>query len=320
VDLRLQESILTTGIRSVLCAPLWFRAPSAEQDAVIGLVYLDTRAEEHPLSESDVPIVSALANIAAAKIENVRLLEESMEKRRLEEDIRVAAEVQRSLLPHKSPHIDGYDLVGSTRPCHAVGGDYYDLLLHEDHLFLALGDVSGKGTSAALLMTVLRAAARAHWREFEPAEAMIRINRTVLENTPPSRFVSFFLAALETRTGTLRYVNAGHPPGLLLRSDGRIERLREGGVVLGLFENAVYETGATVLQSGDTLLLYSDGVTETWNEREEEFDEKGLIAVMRRGADLDATALESEIIRELERFAPDARTTDDRTLLILKRL
>jgi sigma-B regulation protein RsbU (phosphoserine phosphatase) len=140
-----QDSIVFTGLRSSLCAPLWFRSPTAEKDAVIGLVYLDQSVHEKPLQESDVPIVSALANIAAAKIENVRLLEESIEKRRLEEDIRIAADVQRSLLPHGSPHIDGYDLVGSTNPCHAVGGDYYDLLAHDGRLILVLGDVSGKG-------------------------------------------------------------------------------------------------------------------------------------------------------------------------------
>ncbi|MBN2371395.1 MAG: SpoIIE family protein phosphatase [Vicinamibacteria bacterium] len=319
-DLSSRESILTTGIRSALCAPLWFRAPSSDQDAVIGLVYLDTRRHDRPLCDADVPIASALANIAAAKIENVRLLDESIEKRRLEEDIRVAAEVQRSLLPRDLPRVAGHDLAGSTRPCHAVGGDYYDLLADDHRLLLSLGDVSGKGTSAALLMSVLRASARAHWRDDAPAAAMARINRTVFENTPANRYVTFFLAALDIRDDRLRFVNAGHNPGLLIRAGGGVERLRDGGVALGVFEEAHYEEGETRLLPGDTLLLYSDGVTETWNEREEEFGEAGLIGVVTRCRRLGASAIESEIYQELERFAPGTRAMDDRTLLVVKRL
>src|SRR4029453_15117509 len=121
-----QDSILSTGIRSALCAPLWFTSASADQDAVIGLVYLDSLAMNRPFTEEDARIVTALANVAAAKIENVRLLEQSIEMRRLEEDMRVAAEIQRGLLPGDAPIVSGYGLVGSNRPCRTVGGDYYD--------------------------------------------------------------------------------------------------------------------------------------------------------------------------------------------------
>jgi sigma-B regulation protein RsbU (phosphoserine phosphatase) len=169
-------------------------------------------------------------------------------------------------------------------------------------------------------MTMLRAAVRAHWRESAPAEAMARINRTVFENTPGNRYVTFFLAVLDIETGALSYVNAGHNPGLLQRADGAIELLHDGGVVLGMFENATYEAGATALHAGDTLLLYSDGVTETWNDREEEFGEAGLRQVMENSRGLAAAALEAEVVRGLDSFAPNARATDDRTLLILKRL
>src|SRR5207237_6082047 len=130
---------------------------------VIGLVYLDALAMSRPFNEEDARIVTALANVAAAKIENVRLLEESMEKRRMEEDMRVAAEIQRGLLPDAAPIVTGYGVVGSNRPCRTVGGDYYDFVLQQSRLLMALGDVSGKGTGAALLMAVLRAAVRAQW-------------------------------------------------------------------------------------------------------------------------------------------------------------
>ncbi len=314
-----QESILASGIHSALCAPLWYREPESDQDAVIGLVYLDARWHANAFTEEDRPIVTALANVAAAKIENARLLEESLEKRRMEDDIRMAAEIQASLLPREAPRLAGWDLVGSTRPCHAVGGDYFDLLAHERELLMALGDVSGKGTGAALLMTMLRAAVRAHWKEAPAADAVAGINQTVYENTPGNKYITFFLARLERETGRVSYVNAGHNPPIVARANGVIETLTEGGIVLGLVDGAKYAEGSVVLGPGDTLLVYSDGVTETWSPDDEEFGEKRLEEIVTRGRGLDARSLESEILRQLERFSAGVKATDDRTLIVLKR-
>ena len=314
-----QESIVAAGIRSALCAPLWYRAPDSDQDVVIGLVYLDVRWRTDAFAEEDRPIVTALANVAAAKIENARLLEESIEKRRMEDDIRMAAEVQASLLPRESPRVPGYDLVGSTRPCHGIGGDYFDLLLSEGELLMALGDVSGKGTGAALLMTMLRAAVRGHWKEAPAADAVARINQTVYENTPGNKYITFFMARLEPSTGRVSYVNAGHNPPIMARAGGVIETLTEGGIVLGLVDGAKYVEGSVVLGPGDTLLVYSDGVTETWSPDDEEFGEKRLEEIVTHGRGLDARSLESEILRQLERFSAGVRATDDRTLIVLKR-
>ena len=314
-----QDSILSTGIRSALCAPLWFTSASAEQDAVIGLVYLDTLAMNRPFTEEDARIVTALANVAAAKIENVRLLEESMEKRRLEDDMRVAAEIQRGLLPDGAPTVTGYGVVGSNRPCRTVGGDYYDFLLSEGRLLMALGDVSGKGTGAALLMTVLRAAVRGHWADESVAEAVGRINSTVCQNVTAGKYITFFLARLEPASGRVDYVNAGHNPPLLIRRDGTIETLNEGGMVLGLFDAMPYEEGVAELRAGDTLLIFSDGVTETWSIKGDEFGDQRLGEVAVRGRGLDAAGLQTEILRELEVFEAGTKSTDDRTLIVLKR-
>jgi sigma-B regulation protein RsbU (phosphoserine phosphatase) len=318
--LRQQESIVATGIRSALCAPLWYRAPDADQDVVTGLVYLDTLRRAQPFGPDDRPIVTALANIAAAKIENARLLEENIEKRRMEDDIRVAAEIQASLLPREAPRVPGYDLVGSTHPCHVVGGDYFDLLASDGRLLLALGDVSGKGIGAALLMTMLRASVRAHWKGPSVAEAVARINQTVFENTPGNKYITFFLAHLDAASGRLSYVNAGHNPPILARRTGAIEYLGEGGVVLGLIEDTTYTQRDVELAQGDTLLVFSDGVSETWSADDEEFGEKRLTEVVTRWRGLDARALEAEILRQLERFAGGAKATDDRTLIVLKRV
>jgi serine phosphatase RsbU (regulator of sigma subunit)/pSer/pThr/pTyr-binding forkhead associated (FHA) protein len=315
-----EDSILASGIRTAMCAPLWFAATTDEtHDSVIGLVYVDSLQHSHAFSEDDLRVLTALANVAAAKIENVRLLEESLEKRRMEEDMRMAAEIQNGLLPREAPTVPGWDLAGCNRPCRTVGGDYYDFVLEDGRLLIALGDVSGKGTGAALLMTVLRAAVRAHWALPALADGVARINRTVCQNVPSSKYVTFFLAALEPETGRLAFVNAGHNPPLLVRADGSLQKLEDGGLVLGLFESIVYEDGAVRMEPGDTLLIYSDGVTETWDPRGEEFGEEKLAELVTRCRSLGAAALQEAVLREIERFEEGARATDDRTLVVLKR-
>jgi serine phosphatase RsbU (regulator of sigma subunit)/pSer/pThr/pTyr-binding forkhead associated (FHA) protein len=316
---RSEDSILASGIRTAMCAPLWVSAAGEGPDSVIGLVYVDKAQHAHPFTEDDLRVLTALANVAAAKIENVRLLEESLEKRRLEEDMRMAAEIQMGLLPHQAPRIAGWDLAGSNQPCRTVGGDYYDFALERGRLLLALGDVSGKGTGAALLMTVLRAAVRAHWMEPGLADAVGRINRTVCQNVPSSKYVTFFLAALDPATGRLEFVNAGHNPPLLVRASGDVEKLSLGGLVLGIFEGVAYDDGSVEMRKGDTLIVYSDGVTETWDPDGEEFGEDKLITLAVSGRAQGAEAVQNSILAEIERFEQGARATDDRTLVVLKR-
>jgi sigma-B regulation protein RsbU (phosphoserine phosphatase) len=313
-----QQSIMATGIRSAVCAPLRFESPETGE-TVIGLVYLDTRDVSHSFDEDDLRVLTPLAQLAAAKIENVRLLEESLEKRRMEQDMQVAAEIQRGLLPDGAPEVPGYGVTGINQPCRTVGGDYYDFGLEGEKLLLALGDVSGKGTGAALLMTVLRAAVRAHWGLPDLAEAAGRINRTVFENTPPGKYITFFFARLEPAAGRLSYVNAGHNPPLLLRADGRMEKLQEGGMALGFFDTVSYDLGRTELQPGDALVIYSDGVTETWNAAGDEWGEEGLSRALSAAGGLDAASLQERLLEEVEAFEEGAKATDDRTLVVLAR-
>ena len=318
--LKSQESILSSGIHSALCAPLWYTSSRGEEDRVIGLIYLDSLMGALPYTEDDLQVLTALSHIAAAKIENVRLLEESLEKQRLDEDMRIAAEIQTSLLPGEAPEIPGYELVGSNSPCRTIGGDYYDFEMDDDgKLLLALGDVSGKGSGAALLMTVLRAAVRGQWTEPSVAEAVKRINRTVCQNVPDGKYITFFLARLDPREHALRYVNAGHNPPLLIRAGGDVEELKDGGMVLGMFEDTPYEEGVVGLGSGDALLIFSDGVTETWNPEDEEFGEERLAEIAKSGADLGAAALQDAILGELETFVRGGKATDDRTPIVLRR-
>jgi serine phosphatase RsbU (regulator of sigma subunit)/pSer/pThr/pTyr-binding forkhead associated (FHA) protein len=316
---RSEDSILASGIRTAMCAPLWVSAAGEGKDSVIGLVYVDSIQHAHAFTDDDLRVLTALANVAAAKIENVRLLEESLEKRRMEEDMRMAAEIQTGLLPRNAPKLPGWDLAGSNQPCRTVGGDYYDFGLERGRLLIALGDVSGKGTGAALLMTVLRAAVRAHWTEAQLSDAVSRINRTVCQNVPSSKYVTFFLASLDPASGRLEFVNAGHNPPILVRASGEVEKLSLGGLVLGIFEGVSYEGGTVGMGPGDTLVVYSDGVTETWDPDGEEFGEDKLIALAQANRTQGADALQRAILSEIESFEQGARATDDRTLVVLKR-
>jgi serine phosphatase RsbU (regulator of sigma subunit) len=314
-----QDSILSTGIRSAVSAPLLYTSTTGGPDAVIGLVYLDSLMRSRPFTEEDTNVVTALANLAAAKIENVRLLEESLEKRRLEEDMRVAAEIQRGLLPGQAPVVPGYGIVGSNTPSRSVGGDYYDFALDGGKVLFALGDVSGKGTGAALLMTVLRAAVRGRWNEGSVEEAVRHINRTVCQNVTAGKYVTFFVARLDPATGRIRYVNAGHNPPLIVGGGAAPEALTCGGMVLGMFEDVPYEEGEAVLGRGEALLVFSDGVTETWSPDDQEYGDERLVQVAAENVVLDAAGLHERILASVDAFAAGRKPADDRTLIVIKR-
>jgi serine phosphatase RsbU (regulator of sigma subunit) len=314
-----QDSILSTGIRSAVAAPLLYTSTTDGPDAVIGLVYLDSLLRSRPFSEQDTNVVTALANLAAAKIETVRLLEESLEKRRLEEEMRVAAEIQRGLLPGTAPVVPGYGIVGSNTPSRTVGGDYYDFTTADGKVLFALGDVSGKGTGAALLMTVLRAAVRGRWNEASVEEAVRHINSTVCQNVTAGKYVTCFVARLDPATGRIRYVNAGHNPPMIVRPGAPAVTLTCGGMVLGMFEDVAYEEGEAVLGRGEALLVFSDGVTETWSPDDQEYGEERLLEVAAENLALDATGLHERILASVDAFAAGRKPADDRTLIVIKR-
>ncbi len=315
--LKAEQSIVTTGIRSAMCAPLWHS--DGGKESVIGVVYLDSRERTHIFSEEDLELVTALASVAAAKIENARLLEESLEKRRLEEDMRVAAEIQRSMLPKASPSIAGYDVAAGTEPCRAVGGDYFDFHVTKDRLTFVMGDVSGKGTGAALIMTILRAAVRDYWLEDNLNGALAEMNNLVTQNVPANKYVTFFLGRLDLNTGHLDYVNAGHNAPILSKGNGEVERLQQGGMVLGLFEDAPYEAGATRIDPNDRLVVFTDGFSETWNSKGDELGEEGLTQFVLGVQGTSATEMKDYLLKKADEFAEGLKATDDRTIIVVCR-
>ena len=297
---RAEQSILSSGIRSAMCAPLWFSPGGGGQDMVIGLVYLDSLQHAHSFGEEDLRILTALANVAAAKIENVRLLEESMEKRLLEEDMRMAAEIQSGLLPREAPKVAGYGLVGSNHPCRTVGGDYYDFAVEDGRLLLALGRRLGQGNGRR---PPHDRAARVRARPLGGAELARRRSPHQPHGLPerPRQQVRHLLhgRARPRDRACSSYVNAGHNPPLLIRATGEVETLQEGGMVLGIFESVPYADGLVELRSGrhpPRLLGRRDRDLEPRGRGVRRGRPRMELALRGRG--LDAAALQDEILRE----------------------
>ncbi len=313
------DSAERLGIRSALCAPLWFDDGGAGGGQVLGVLYLDTRAQAPAFTEEDLTVLTALANLAAQRIGTLHLVEDALEKPALEADLQRAAEIQVGLLPKTVPEIAGYGLAGANIPCRAVGSDYYDFVLADDRLHFALADVAGKGTGAALLATASRVVVRAHWTSTPLSAAMERINRAACQSVPGNRYIGFFLGRLEPATGRLSYVNAGLNPPLLVRADGAFETLTEGGTVLGVLGEARYVEAATDLRRGDTLLAFSDGVSDTFGPDGREFGVTRLQEALRAGGAKDAASLRDEVLRRLDAFSGGAPLADDRTLIVLQR-
>ena len=218
--------------------------PLQTNDRVIGLVNVDSRSFARPFTPDDLDLLTVLANVAAIRIENQRLALVEHQKQLISRDLEQAAEIQRRLLPHQAPAVPGYELAGHNLPCRTVGGDYFDFFPYDDgRIGLVLGDVSGKGMPAALLMTALKGGVQVLLGEApdDVAKLMSRLDRVVAANFPRNRFVSFFFGLLDPASGELIYCNAGHNPPFLLRADGSMERLPTCGTILGIFPDVGYE-------------------------------------------------------------------------------
>lgn len=313
---RMRESVVLQGIRSAMCVPLW------NNKEVIGLIYVDTMSSTTSFGPGDLKLLTLLANIAAVKIENARLALESVEKQKIERELAQAADIQKRLLPAAPPATAGYDLSGRAEACRSVGGDYFDFVVRASgHLGMAIGDVSGKGMAAALLMASVQAVFRTLAEVQTSADALVSaLNKQLMRSANPNKFCSFFYGELNPPTGGFTYVNAGHNPPILLRSSGAVETLPACGVVLGVFEDARFEVRSTQLAPGDILALFSDGVTEAQDAEENMYSEERLAEALRQNRTRSAAEIESAIFDAIQAFAGAAPQYDDATLVILKRL
>jgi len=311
------QTLILQGIRSVLAVPL-----SVNEFDVFGLIYADSPTHAATFNTEHLDILTTLASVAAIRVENASLLDERINRERMERELELATEIQQRFQPSGPPVIDGYEFQGISFSCYEIGGDYYDFIpCNDGSMLIALGDVSGKGTAAALLMSSLHAAIHGQVAAKTPLlEAIISVNQYLTENTPTNRFVTLFAAELEPLTGKLKYINAGHNPPLIGRADGSMEQLSSGGLPLGLMPMAEYEVGDVMLNSGDVLIVYSDGVSEANNLAEDEFGLDRLTGVLKANLKNTASGIRDKVESALSDFTGTAPANDDITLVIVKKL
>jgi serine phosphatase RsbU (regulator of sigma subunit) len=259
--------------------------------------------------------------ILAFLLLNLLVLLEVADRLSLKGELEVAREIQLAMLPNGTYRAADIEICGMTRPANTVGGDFYDVLpMADGRVILTLGDVAGKGSPAALLMALLLAVLRTLVDEaLEPNELMSRLNAQICRHSPASRFITLFYAVYEPSTGRLSYVNAGQNPPLVRRRGGSYERLAATGVALGMFDQSTYSAVETFLDPGDTLVFYSDGITEAEDPSGQPFEEAGLENIVATYSSFSAAEIGSAVLKAVEVHAKAPRFGDDLTILILKR-
>lgn len=304
--------------------------PLSVKDKLLGFISLSQKRSEEPYSGADLRLLKSVAAQTGLALENARLTsaiaDEVAQRERLNREVEIAREVQERLFPQELPKIPGLDYSGRCRPARGVGGDYYDFLaLPGGRLGIALGDVSGKGIAAALMMASLEASLRAEAvRGTDDLATLIQnVNRLVYDATAENHYATFFYAQYNPANRRLSYVNAGHNPPFLLRrcgSERKVERLSDGGTVIGLFPTFPYRQSDLSIEPGDLLVAYTDGITETMNQAEEEWGETELIRTVEASNSLPTAEVIDRIMSAADRFASGAKQHDDMTLVVLRLL
>lgn len=311
------------GIRSVFCVPLRLvryvdKADGPAEQKRIGVLYLDSR-ERGTLASAGVRSgLETLATEAAVAIENARLYREAVEKAKMEQEMKIAAEIQQALLPPPEWSAAHFEAIGRTVPCRAIGGDFFEYLtLADGASAFVVADVSGKGAPAALL-TAITQGVLATQTAFGggPAEAISRVNEVLVRRAIESRFVTIFYAALAA-DGRLTFCNAGHNPPFLL--DGTtVRRLETGGLICGLFDHAPYQEETVQLQSGDVLVMFSDGISEALNAAGEEFGDERILECLNRTRGCSAPQILEGLVGTVKEFASGTLQSDDMTAVVLR--
>lgn len=311
------QTMALQGIRSVLAVPL-----SVDERTIFGLIYADSPTYEATFTEEHLNILTTLASVASIRVENASLLDERLIRERMERELELATEIQQRFQPSAPPIVSGYEFQGISFSCYEIGGDYYDFVpRHDGKMLVALGDVSGKGTAAALLMSSVHAAIHAQVAAKTVLdEAISSVNRYLAENTPANRFVTLFAGELDPTNGKFRYINAGHNPPLIAKHDGSVQQLSSGGLPLGIIADAEFEAGEVTLEPGESLVIYSDGVNEANNLAGDEFGMDRLIQVVGSNLKASASGMRDKVESALSDFTQTAPANDDITLVIVKRV
>jgi sigma-B regulation protein RsbU (phosphoserine phosphatase) len=310
-----QDSVIRLNIQSAMCVPLW------NNERIIGIVYADRTSPVNHFTGKDLRLLTLLSNLAAVKIEQVKQYQQLLEKTRMEQELEIAALIQKRLLPTQSPKWGEGEIAGINIPCHQVSGDYYDYIdIDRDRLGIVVADVSGKGAGPALYMAGLRSYLYAQIHsEYDIERMLAQLNDFIYKDTKPNDFISFIFCELNKQNGVLKYINAGHNPPIIINKKKEILRMDSCGFCLGMFPSVRYQANTLVLEPGAIALLFTDGIIEGRNHKKEEFSEQRLIEFIRKNTGLSAAKLRETICAEVKDFVSDAEQEDDMTLVIIKR-
>ena len=293
--------------------------PICHGPQVIGVLNLesDTLGAYH---EGFLDILVALAGEAGIAIKNAQLNEEAIKSEELQKEMEIAGKIQQAILPQQLPHVENLDMAGKSIPCYAVGGDFYDVLkLSETQIGICIGDVSGKGVPGAIMMSVLYTSFRGKVFELKTTSEMVyALNNILCINTAEGRYATFFYCTLDFERLVMYYTNAGHNPPLIMKKSGDWIKLREGGFVLGFLRDQEYRQMTQLIDPGDIIVLYTDGVTEVFNGEDELFGEDRLKKIIADNSQLCAKEIKNKIIEAVKDFALDKEQQDDITLVVIK--
>ncbi len=301
-------------IRSLLAVPLTLK------NKIIGIICVFNKKDDSDFTLDDQRLLAIIAIQSAQTIENARLYEEERKLQSLEEDLRTARRIQQSLLPKENPQLPGIEMVGISIPAKEVGGDYYDFIpIDDEHLGIAVADVAGKGTPAALLMSNLQACLRGQAViNRSVKDTVTKANLMLSRFMDAGKFITLFYGILNIKDKTFTYTNAGHNYPFLLDKDAKVKMLKQGGTVLGILKSAIYEEETIGLEPGSLLLLYTDGITEAFNEKDEMFEEEKLLKLLQDNRPLTAQQFSDKIVEEVLRFCGTVPQADDITLVVIK--
>jgi sigma-B regulation protein RsbU (phosphoserine phosphatase) len=300
-------------IRSVLSVPLKVK------DRMIGVINLINK-KEGPFNREDERLVGIIATQSAQVLENARLYEEEKRLQQMEHELQMARDIQQSLLPKKNPEIPGASVAGLSHPAREVGGDYFDFIpMGSNRLGVVIADVSGKGVPASLLMSNIQATLRVQaLSSNSPGHCITEANTALHKSTASDKYATLFYGILEMEKKTFTSTNAGHNAPMLISSGECCRRLETGGIVLGMMSDVPFEDESVPLNSGDLLVMFSDGITEAMDDREEEFGEERLIELLSEHQGLDPEALLEKIVSRVKAFTGGTQQQDDMTLVAIK--
>ncbi len=296
---------------------LWTLIHSKELLGFLGVSY---KGITKKLNTEEIVLINMFSNQVASVLENITLYKEKIEKERLQRELDIAKEIQKSLLPEEFPIVKKCEIDAYSISCLEVGGDYYDtFIIGEDRIFFVIGDVSGKGAPAALLMAGVQSAIKSMiLYTNDLVEINKNLNNIIYNNTKGKRFITFFSGILDLKDMKMYYINAGHNFPWLIKSDGKIYTLEEGGLLLGIMPKVDFKQGVIDIAPGDLVFLYTDGISEAFNKYEEEYSEERLVKVVFNNRQSNVRAIREAVLKDVRSFIGHTNVTDDMTMLILK--